>query len=385
MTTPARTAGPMPLTLPPARQAVPYTRRVTRAVVLLVALALGAVLGWQLGEIGHPGHTAAPLVATPAAATTSGQAASHHGHPTRPGHPGHPALATATGDHSATVPAAGHAALVTLTPTTGVAGLAHLDRPLPPAHIQRLAVRTAPGIVTLTTDLGGGRGEAGTGIVLTSSGDILTNAHVIAGYRHTPNGDTVRAVDLGDGHTYPVTVLGADPDRDIALVHLDGAHDLPVARLGDSRDLRPGEQLASLGDAYGRGELAIGAGPLVATGQAIPSTTGRARRLTGLLRVHTGIVPGQSGGPLVDRHGRVVGMNVAYLAGADHTPSGDGYAIPLWRALHTARTLARAAGHTHPRAHTRRGLTRTGYHHRASHLARRHLAQPGRDRSSDPD
>lgn len=171
-------------------------------------------------------------------------------------------------------------------------------------------------------------------------------------------------------------------------MHLEGAHGLPVARLGDSRELHPGQQLASLGNAYGRGELAIGAGPLTATGQTIASTTGQSRPLTGLLRVHNGIVPGQSGGPLIDRDGRVVGINVAYLAGADHTPSGDGYAIPSRAALHTARALARAARHSRGLAPTGQGVIRAGHRHRGLHAARRHLTHPdqaGRARLADPD
>jgi S1-C subfamily serine protease len=268
-----------------------------------------------------------------------------------------PALSVATGPTAPTI----HPGVTTASPRTGISKTVH-TRPaaftrIHPAHeahtlddsvarvhsttaltkqeALRLTLRTTPGLVNITTELPGGGGEAGTGIVLRSSGLVLTAGHVVT--------DAVRvhALDLGDGLTYPATVIGIDHRHDIALIQLDGATGLRTARLSDS-PLHPGDQVASIGNAYGRGYPTLGTGPVTALHQTIPTTTGSTstRQLTGLIEADNGIVPGQSGGPMVDRHGEVVGVNDAYrMTAAEGAPTGIGYAVPIATALRSAHTL----------------------------------------------
>jgi S1-C subfamily serine protease len=226
-----------------------------------------------------------------------------------------------------------------------------LEQPLSLARTEQLRAATEPSLVDLTTALPNGSGKAGTGVVLTSQGLVISNCHVVSGYTQTRDGgDSVRAVDLGDGHTYAVQILGCDHRRDIAVVKLLGAQALPTARLARSGHPHPGMQLASLGNAYGYGPIAINPGPLTGTGWSTTVSAAPARLLTGLLRVDNAIVPGQSGGPLIDSRGRVVGINVAREIGPDRAPTGASYAIPINSALHAAQAL----------------LTRRSAHHRDS-------------------
>jgi S1-C subfamily serine protease len=222
--------------------------------------------------------------------------------------------------------------------------------PLTTAQLSRLGRKVAPGLVDIVTSLPDGTGKAGTGIVLSSSGEVLTNDHVIS------HAASITATDLGNGRSYPVTVLGASPAHDIAVLCLDGASGLQTARLGHSATLRTGEQVASLGNAYGLSQTQINAGPITALDQTIASTTDSGQPLRGLIRADNRIVPGESGGPLVDSHGRIVGVSVAAeFTASEHIPTGTGYAIPIDNAVHTAHALLSHPHHSTDRpADTRR-------------------------------
>ena len=170
-----------------------------------------------------------------------------------------------------------------------------------------------PAVVALSTQqqidsnsfLGVGPSQgAGTGIVLTSDGYILTNAHVIEGAA------TIK-VTFKDRKVRSATVVGRDRARDIALVKVDGAKNLPTARLGSSKASSVGDQVLAIGNA-----LALPGGPTVTTGivsaidRAIEADNGT---LEGLIQTDAAINPGNSGGPLVNARGEVIGMNTAIL------------------------------------------------------------------------
>ena len=145
---------------------------------------------------------------------------------------------------------------------------------------------------------------AGTGIVLTSDGYILTNAHVIEGAA------TIK-VTFNDRKVRSANVVGRDRERDIALVKVDGAKNLSTARLGSSKASLVGDQVLAIGNA-----LALPGGPTVTTGivsaidRDIEADNGT---LEGLIQTDAAINPGNSGGPLVNARGEVIGMNTAIL------------------------------------------------------------------------
>jgi S1-C subfamily serine protease len=195
------------------------------------------------------------------------------------------------------------------------------------------------GVVDIYTKLGDqGEAGAGTGIVLSSDGLVLTNNHVVAG------ATAVKAVDPGSGQSYPATVLGYDRTGDLAVVKLSGATGLGVAAIGDSATVSPGDTVTAIGDAYGHGGTpATATGTVTALDQAVTANdaaSGTSERLTGLIAVNAPIQPGDSGGPLTDASGKVVGIDTAAETG---TSSGDtlgGFAIPINQAMTTAKQIA---------------------------------------------
>lgn len=199
----------------------------------------------------------------------------------------------------------------------------------------RLMRTVTPGLVDISTTLTGGDGKAGTGITLTSNGLIMTNYHVIAGATE------LSVHDLGNGLDYRARIVGSDKVHDIAVLALDGATHLHIARLGGRVGI--GSVVASIGNAGGIGDPSLGAGPVVALHQSITSTTGQARPLTGLIEATNGVEPGESGGPLVTASGAVVGVTVATELDEAGNPNGHGFAIPIGTAMAAAhRILARA-------------------------------------------
>jgi S1-C subfamily serine protease len=165
---------------------------------------------------------------------------------------------------------------------------------------------------------------AGTGMILTSSGEVLTNNHVIAG------ATSIRVTIASSGDTYSATVVGADPTADVALIQLEGASGLTPVTLGDSSDLRVGEQLVAMGNAFGRGGTpAISSGTVSALDQTITAGGGISgqERLRGVIRMDATISPGESGGPLVDASGQVVGMITAGQRNEGSTISRTSFAI----------------------------------------------------------
>lgn len=193
-----------------------------------------------------------------------------------------------------------------------------------------------PAVVTIDTVLDFGSAEAaGTGIVLTSDGLVLTNHHVVEG------STSIAATVVGTGATYAATVVGYDESVDVAVLQLDDASGLPVATLGDSDALELGELVVGVGNAGGAGEPTAVEGVVTALDQTITASDesgAGAQTLTGLIETDADIQSGQSGGPLVDEAGVVVGVNVAasFTWGSTDT---TGYAIPIDTAAQAARRI----------------------------------------------
>jgi S1-C subfamily serine protease len=212
-----------------------------------------------------------------------------------------------------------------------------------PISAARIAQLVSPTVVNINTVVGyRGVTAAGTGIVLTPNGDVLTNNHVING------ATSIRATDVGNGRTYQAAVLGYDRGHDIAVLRLTGASGLRTAKLGDSNTLRVGDPIAAVGNAGGAGgRPKVATGRVTALGRAISPTdelTGTVERLTGLIEVAANVQPGDSGGPLVTSAAEVVGVDTAASANYRYfTAGGTGYAIPINSAMAIARQIQAGA------------------------------------------
>ena len=208
-----------------------------------------------------------------------------------------------------------------------------------PLSAAAVAAKVDPGLVDINV-IDGAQGAEGaaTGMVLTSSGVVLTNNHVIRGATH------ISVRDIGNGKTYAATVLGYDRTHDVALIALRGAAGLHTVALGDSTKVTRGAHVTALGNAGGLGgPPQVASGVVTALGQTITASDaggGNAQRLRDLIETDAAIRPGDSGGPLVDAAGQVVGMNAAASTGFSRRASVQGYAIPIAGALSIARQIA---------------------------------------------
>src|SRR5438552_13447280 len=205
-----------------------------------------------------------------------------------------------------------------------------------------VAATVDPAIANIRTTLGyEGGAAAGTGIVIGSSGLVLTNNHVIRG------ATSIRVTDIGNGRTYSATVLGYDVANDVALLQLKGASGLKTATIGGDAGL--GQVVTALGNAGGRGGTpSVASGTVTGLNRAITAGDGEgnAERLTGLIETNVALEPGDSGGPLVDSAGRVLGINTAASVGFEFntTSSSDAYAIPIAHALAIAKQIQSGKG-----------------------------------------
>jgi S1-C subfamily serine protease len=199
------------------------------------------------------------------------------------------------------------------------------------AHRSQAAV-TSTGVVNITTGLAYDNGvAAGTGMVITGSGRVLTNNHVIRG------ATAIRVTDPATSRSYGATVVGYSVTGDVAVLQLKNASRLHTVSIGDSSHVRIGQPVTALGNAGGAGGApARATGRVTGLNQAITvsdSTGGARARLTNLIRIDAALEPGDSGGPLLDSSGRVIGMDTAASVGFEFTSTNQGYAIPIDRAL----------------------------------------------------
>ena len=184
--------------------------------------------------------------------------------------------------------------------------------------IQQVLGKVEPAVVAIgIPGLDGEDAGAGTGFVVSSDGEVLTNAHVVAGT------GSVEVTLPGETEPRLADLVATDPRADIALIRIRGARGLATAELGRSSRLRVGQPVIAIGNA-----LALPGGPSVTTGivSALERTVeGDGQVLENMIQTDAAINPGNSGGPLVDAEGRVVGINTAVIRGL---AEGIGFAIP---------------------------------------------------------
>jgi S1-C subfamily serine protease len=225
---------------------------------------------------------------------------------------------------SAASAAAGPGALP-VSPSTGSAGAA-------------IAAKVDPAIVDINTVLGYQNAvAAGTGMVLTSTGEVLTNNHVI-------DGATSISVTLTTtGRSYAATVVGTDPTADIAVLQLKGASGLKTIQTASS-PVAVGDSVVAIGNAGGTGGTpAVVTGTVQALNQTITASDpngANAERLSNLIQTDAPIQPGDSGGPLVNTSGQVVGIDTAASGGSRlNSAASVGFAIPIGDAMSIANQI----------------------------------------------
>jgi S1-C subfamily serine protease len=212
-----------------------------------------------------------------------------------------------------------------------------------------VAATVTPGLVDVDTNLAyQGSAAAGTGMVIGSSGVVLTNNHVISG------ATTIHVVDKGNGHTYVATVVGYDVADDVAVLQLQHASGLTTVAIGDSSKVKSGDAVTAIGNAGGVGGTpTVTTGRVVALNQPITATDGAdSERLTGLIETDALLQPGDSGGPLVNASAQVIGINTAGASsggGFQFDSSSDGFAIPINKAMAIANQIQ--AGHASTTIH----------------------------------
>ena len=207
----------------------------------------------------------------------------------------------------------------------------------------QIAARIDPGLVDIVTTLGYRHAQAaGTGMVLTPSGEILTNNHVIEG------ATSIKAVDLGNGRTYRANVVGYDRSQDVAVLQLRGASDLQTVATGNSAQASVAQKVVAIGNAGGKGGTpSLVSGRIVSLGASVTATdaaAGTSERLSGLIGHDAPIMPGDSGGPLVSRVGNVIGMNTAASSRFTMQGQTQAFAIPINRALSIANQIESGRG-----------------------------------------
>jgi S1-C subfamily serine protease len=207
------------------------------------------------------------------------------------------------------------------------------------ASLSSAVSKISPALVDINTAVGySGAQAAGTGIVLTSDGYILTNHHVVAGATR------LSVTDIGNGQSYQASVVGYDSTDDIAVVKLANASGLTTATLSDSSAVRVGDPVVGVGNAGGVGGTPSAAqGIVTALDQSITANdagSGVSEQLHGLIAVDANIQPGDSGGALVNSDGNVIGVDTAGSSsgstGTRQVATTEGFAIPI----NTANAIA---------------------------------------------
>jgi S1-C subfamily serine protease len=213
----------------------------------------------------------------------------------------------------------------------------------PTRALSGIVSKVDPAVVDIYTTInaGGATGQAaGTGMIITPSGEVLTNNHVIDGATN------LRVQLVSTGATYSARVIGYDVVDDVALVQVNGVSNLPTVNFADASSVGIGDSIVAIGNALGQGGTpAASAGSVTALDQQVTAgdqTTRNTETLHGMIQIDAPIQPGDSGGPLVNTNGNVIGMNTAGAQSVDffgQSASTTAFAIPASTALKIAHQI----------------------------------------------
>jgi S1-C subfamily serine protease len=208
------------------------------------------------------------------------------------------------------------------------------------ATVQKVRNAVLPGVVVINSSLqydGNGAAAAGTGMIISKSGLVLTNNHVIDG----TTGLTATVVSTG--RHYPAKWLGYDKTSDIAVIQIEGASNLSTVPVGDSSNVKLGDDVIAMGNAGGTGSISTVTGTITGLDQSITASDegsgASPERLTDMMQTNAAIVQGDSGGPLASTAGKVIGMDTAASTASFANRQNVGFAIPINRALSIAHQI----------------------------------------------
>ena len=197
--------------------------------------------------------------------------------------------------------------------------------------IGHIVKSVSPAIVEVSAGDGNGSGDEGTGMIISSNGEVLTNNHVIDG------ATTVTVALDNSSKQLPATVIGTDPDKDVALLQITNVSGLPTVTFANSSQAQVGDPVVAIGNALALGDSAsVTSGIVSALGRQIiagDSSSSATETLTGMIQTDAAINPGNSGGALLNSSGQVIGMNTAAAGSASDGSSAQniGFAIPSSR------------------------------------------------------
>ncbi len=249
-------------------------------------------------------------------------------------------IGIALAGRSHTSPGNSTPAAATAAPSAGGAAAAS---PLPQSAIAAIYQQVSPGVVTIQTSAGSATPRSfseatGTGIVVDSAGNILTNAHVVAGAQQ------VRVI-FKDGSTTSGTVAGVDSSDDLAIVHVSGSgSELHPLTLGNSDAVQVGDTALAIGTPFGLSE-SLTAGIISGLNRSATAPNGRA--LSGMIQTDAAINPGNSGGPLLNGAGAVIGVNESIQSPIQGNV-GIGFAVPINTAKRLIPQLEQGVAIQHP-------------------------------------
>jgi S1-C subfamily serine protease len=204
---------------------------------------------------------------------------------------------------------------------------------------QQVINKVQPGTVIINTSLQyNSEAAAGTGMVINSDGLVLTNNHVIE------NSTKITATVVATGKTYPAAVVGYDKTGDIALIRLQGASGLRTVPIGNSGTVKNGDTVVAMGNAEGQGSIVPATGQVTGLNETITASdqggSPTTETLHGMIQTNADIVSGDSGGPLSNTAGQVIGMDTAGNSVGTGQQQPAGFAIPINTALAVAQQIA---------------------------------------------